>query len=230
MPIKENNILAVLWDLDGTLVNTADLHFQAMHTLLDNYGRSLKRIDFDASFGMSDYAIMRQAAPNMEEGAFQEMVAEKNNLYRTLLQQADLAPLPGVAFWLQYFQQHGLRQVIASTTFEENIRTILAKLEIEAYFEGVISTIRLNLPSKPHPQVFLKAAQFLNLQPKHCMVIEDAPAGVEAARRAGMICLAVGTSNPLHKLAAASLVIPSLDVLQAEQIEQLFNQALHDTP
>lgn len=230
MPIKENNLLAVLWDLDGTLVNTADLHFQAMHTLLNKYGLSFRRADFDASFGMSDYAIMREAAPNMEEGSFQKIVAEKNALYRTLLQQADLAPLPGATFWLQYFQEHGLRQVIASTTFEENIRTILAKLEIEAFFEGVISTISLNLPSKPHPHVFLEAAQFLDLEPKQCMVIEDAPAGIEAARQAGMICLAVGTSNPLHKLAAASLVIPALDILQVEQIEQLFSLAKPDTP
>jgi beta-phosphoglucomutase len=221
--LKEINIQAILWDLDGTLVSTADLHFRASQTTLIKYGYHIERPVFDASFGMSDYTILGNAAPDMEDTSFQAMVAEKNALYRALLQQDELLPLPGVVSWLEFFKQRGLRQVIASTTFEENIRTITARLEIASYFEGIISTIKLNLPSKPHPHVFLKAAEFLNLAPQNCLVIEDAPAGIEAARRAGMLCLAVGTSNPLPKLAAASLVVASLDILQVEQIEQLLN-------
>jgi HAD superfamily hydrolase (TIGR01509 family) len=221
--LKNTSLQAVLWDLDGTLVNTADLHYQATYATLTKNGITFDRPTFNTGFGMADHAIMGKAAPGMEEAAFQAMVAEKNALYRTLVDEAELEALPGVVHWLTTFRGWGLRQMIVSTTFAENIQTIAHKLRIEGFFAGVVSTIQLGLPSKPHPDGFLKAAELLHLSAQDCLVIEDAPAGVEAARRAGMKCLAVGTSNPLDRLAAADLAVPDLDHLQIAQARRLLN-------
>ncbi|MCD4673825.1 MAG: HAD family phosphatase [Anaerolineaceae bacterium] len=212
---------AVLWDLDGTLINTAELHFKATVSTLTKYKHAFDRATFNASFGMSDHTILRNAARHMETTAFEAMVTEKNTLYRTLVGKEPLSALPGVVQWLETFQDWGFRQVIVSTTFAENIHTLTRKINIASYFEEIISTVHFNLPSKPQPDGFLKAAEILKMSPEQCLVIEDAPAGVESARRAGMKCVAVGTSNPLENLQAADLTVARLDQLHAEAILQL---------
>lgn len=212
---------AILWDLDGTLVNTAEQHFQSTQSTLQRYHFAFDRETFNASFGMADHTILGNASPGMPEAAFEQMVAEKNALYLSLIQEQPLHLLPGVRTWLETFQNWGCQQAIASTTFAQNIRIIAARLEITAYFEAFVSSSHYNLPSKPNPAVFLKAATLLNTPPEHCLVIEDAPAGVEAARQAGMKCLAVGTSNPLEQLQHAHLVVRTLEHLQPDHLTEL---------
>lgn len=220
--MKKTNIQAVLWDFDGTLVNTADLHFKADEIVLSRYGYRIDRSTFDAAFGMSDHAILRAATPGLDESAFERLVDEKNRLYMQLALQTPLTPLPGVVQWLTFFQRHGLHQAIVSTTFAENIRIITEIMGIAPFFETVISTVGLNLPSKPAPDGFLKAAALVGYPPETCLVIEDAPAGVEAAKNAGMKCLAVSASYPLEKLQSAALVSPSLaDIEEKRMIDLL---------
>lgn len=219
--MKNIPIKAVLWDLDGTLVNTAELHFKASVSTLTKYGHHFDREIFNAAFGMSDHTIMRNAAPHMEPTAFEAMVMEKNDLYRSLAKEESLTALPGVLHWLKTFQTWGLRQVVVSTTFAENIETLTQSLNLTSYFEALISTINMHLASKPAPDGFLKAAEILGLSATQCMVIEDATAGVASAKSAGMKCIAVGTSNPLENLRAADLVTPTLADLNEEDVVKL---------
>jgi len=212
---------AVLWDLDGTLVNTAKLHFKATVSTLAKYGHSFNRETFNAVFGMSDHTILRNVAPEMEEAAFEAMVIEKNALYRSLAEKDTLTALPGVLHWLKTFQEWGFCQAVVSSTFAENIETLTRKLNIAIYFDEIISTVHLNLPGKPAPDGFLKAAEMMNCSPTQCLVIEDAPAGVASAKNAGMKCLAVGTSNPLENLYAADLATPTLADLFKDEVVTL---------
>jgi len=219
--LKNTPVKAVLWDMDGTLVNTAELHYKAHITTLKKYGFDLSRETYNTLFGMDDHLIMRQVAPNLEEEAFKTMVLEKNALYRQFAAAEPLPPLPGVLHWLQTFRSWGFRQVVVSTTFAENIEAMTQSLNLTPYFEALISTINMHLASKPAPDGFLKAAEILGLPAAQCMVIEDAPAGVASAKSAGMKCLAVGTSNPLENLRAADLVTPTLEDLNEEDVVKL---------
>jgi beta-phosphoglucomutase len=222
--LKTTPIKAVLWDLDGTLINTAELHFKAAVATLTKYDHSFDRETFNAAFGMSDHTILRNAAPEMEDAAFEDMVMEKNALYRNLAQEDTLTALPGVMQWLETFHNWGFRQAIVSTTFAENIDTLTRALKITPYFEELISTIHMQLPSKPAPDGYLKAAEILGIPVAQCLVIEDAIAGVESARQAGMKCIAVGTSNPAKNLQAADLVTATLDQLRKNQVLQLLEK------
>jgi beta-phosphoglucomutase-like phosphatase (HAD superfamily) len=97
-------------------------------------------------------------------------------------------------------------------------------LHLTPFFEELISTINMHLASKPAPDGFLKAAEILGLKAVQCLVIEDAPAGVAAAKSAGMKCLATGTSNPLENLHAADLVTPTLEDLNEEDVIKLLEK------
>ena len=210
--------------MDGTLVNTAELHYRAHITTLNKYGFDLSRETYNTLFGMDDHLIMRTLAPDMEKEAFNAMVVEKNALYRQFAAAEPMPPLPGVLHWLQTFRSWGLRQVVVSTTFAENIEAMTQSLHLTHYFETLISTINMHLPSKPAPDGFLKAAEILGLTAEQCLVIEDAPAGVASAKSAGMKCLAVGTSNPLENLKDADLVTPTLADLNEEDVVTLLEK------
>jgi len=220
--LKNTTIKAVLWDMDGTLVDTAELHYQAHIQTLAKYGYTIDRPLYNTMFGMDDHLIMSKVAPGMQKEAFNAMVIEKNILYRQLALNEPQNPLPGVVDWLTRFQAWGFRQVVVSTTFIENIQVLANSLQITPYFEEIISTTHMQLPSKPAPDGFLKGAEILSLPVEQCMVIEDAPAGVASAKAAGMKCLAVGTSNPVENLQEADLVTPTMaDVNKADVVKLL---------
>jgi len=103
----------------------------------------------------------------------------------------------------------GMKQAIASSAPPENIDVLVAELEIGRHFDALISGF--DIPGKPDPGVFLKSAQALDTETQNCIVIEDAITGVEGARRAGMMCIAVTTTNPADALAGADYVVESLD-------------------
>ena len=111
---------------------------------------------------------------------------------------------------------------LASSAPIENIRLVIAALGINDYFQSIICDKDVT-EGKPNPQVFLLAAERLGVEPGDCVVIEDAVAGVTAAKRAGMRCLAVAGTHPRHSLAEADLIADTLEAVSAKDIEVLFN-------
>ena len=127
--------------------------------------------------------------------------------------------------WLDRLRATGIRQAVASSAPPENINTLVDELGIRAYFEAIVSGY--DIPGKPDPAVFLKAASEIDLPPQRCIVVEDAVAGVQAAKRAGMRCIAVTTTNPAHALSDADIVIvPPFD-WPTEYTSRLHDYQLH---
>jgi len=133
-----------------------------------------------------------------------------------------VTPLPGVLDCLQRWHDQQIPMAVASSASSENINFIIDALHIRSYFNSLVSGA--DIPGKPDPAVFLIAAQHLGLHPTNCIVIEDSIAGVEAARLAGMRCIAVTTTNPAHALIAADLVVNSLAELKQENLLTLLSQ------
>jgi len=131
--------------------------------------------------------------------------------------------LPGVLTWLERLALLGARQVVASSAPPENIEALIDELCLRAYFPVLLSGF--DLPGKPQPDTFLKAASLINVPPAQCVVIEDSVAGVEAARRAGMKCIAVTTTNPASKLSTAELIVESLDQLPRDIFDKIIFSA-----
>lgn len=201
---------AVLWDLDGVLVDTGQMHLQAFQETLPRFGIPITPDDFKAVFGMGNRELLTylNGAP-LDEALSAQISEEKEILFRQFIRgQAKL--LPGVLELLDGMKSSHVLQAIASSAPQENIDAIVDELGIRAYFDAILSAPASGLPAKPEPHVFLEAARLLGVEPAACIVIEDSPAGVEAAKKAGMTCIAVTNTNPREQLLQADHIVDSL--------------------
>ena len=199
---------AVLWDMDGVLVDTGDFHFKSWKETFDELGISFTREDFRKTFGMNNAGILEWVfgrKSNLDEVS--RISDKKESLFRELV-EGKAEPLPGVLLWLKQFQDWGINQAITSSAPPENIEALVTELKIDEYFDVIVSGF--DLPGKPNPDVFLKAANTLQIEPKNCIVVEDAIAGVQGAERAGMRCIAVTTTNPASALKKADFIFDNL--------------------
>jgi len=200
---------AVLWDLDGVLVDTAPFHFQAWQELFQSVGKGFADADFRRTFGLRNDAILTDILGELTSAEVERLAQRKEELYRDKV-AGRVAAIPGAIDLLRRLQQRGRKIAIVSSTTRENVRVVLSSLGLEGVFEAVVA--EEDAPKgKPDPQGFLVAAEKLGVAAAECVVIEDAPGGVEAAKRAGMRCIGVTTSRPREALASADLVVDRLE-------------------
>jgi HAD superfamily hydrolase (TIGR01509 family) len=211
--------IGILWDMDGVLTSTGEFHFLAWSQTLADYDIPFSRDQFTATFGMNNAQILQIL---LGETADQVLVAKigdkKEERFRQAV-QGHARLLPGVSEWLNRFQGWGFRQAIASSAPPANIKVLVDDLGIRSFFDAVVSGA--DIPGKPDPAVFLNAARMIEVPPQRCVVIEDAIAGVEAAKRGGMKCVAVTTTNPPEALARADIVVERLDRLSVQAFKGL---------
>lgn len=183
---------AVLWDLDGTLVDSEEYHWLAWKEILDREGVSLTREQFLSSFGQRNDAILRAwLGQDVSLEKIGRIGDAKEAHYRELVRTNGLSPLPGAAEWVERLHVEGWRQAIASSAPRLNVEAVLDALRLRKWFQATTAAEDVEA-GKPDPQVFLVAASRLNSAPGTCIVVEDAWAGVEGARRAGMRSIGVG--------------------------------------
>ncbi len=213
------NTYGVIWDMDGVLVDTGEFHFQAWAQVLSERDLPFSREFFQSTFGMNNTGVLTTL---FGETPAPELVAEISDRKEWLFRQiaGDRAQaLPGAREWLQKLKAAGVRQAIASSAPPENIDVLVDGLDLRRYFDAIVSGF--SMQGKPDPGVFLKAAREIGVPPERCVVVEDAVAGVEAARRAGMRCVAVTTTNPASALGDADLVVGGLDELAGDVFGRL---------
>jgi len=212
----------VLWDLDGTLIDSSELHYEAWAQVMDELGRPLDRSLFAQSFGSRNDRILREllrVAGTDEE--IRELGERKELLYRERVSARGVPLLPGAALWLEQLKRTGWRQALATSAPRANIEATLEPLRLRSFFDAIVSADDVGR-GKPDPLVFLTAAERLGLPPARCVVVEDAPAGVEGARRAGMASIGVLSSH--HASLDADLVVESLETLAPDAFEALLGQ------
>jgi len=203
---------AVLWDMDGVLVDSGELHYQSWLETLTDLSIPFDREKFRQTFGMNNAGILTVLLGRQPDAEFLEMVSDrKEGRYRQMI-PGRLQLLPGVSTWLSSLQKQGIPQAVASSAPQANIEAVVDALEIRKFFSARVSAYFM--PGKPHPAVFLEAARQLGVKPGDCVVVEDAVAGVTAARKAGMYCIAVTTTHPRQSLSGADLVVDSLEDLE----------------
>jgi beta-phosphoglucomutase len=215
--------LAILWDLDGVLIDTGRFHYQSWVDTLAPLGHAFSPETFRVTFGMNNQGVLSVVlgrAPTVAE--LRDIADRKEALFREMV-VGQAEPLPGVRDWLGRAQAAGARQAVASSAPQANIDALVDALRLRAYFDALVSGEKM--PGKPNPDVFLEAARRLEAAPARCVVVEDAVAGVAAARAAGMRCLAVTNTNPASALAAADLVVDSLADLPPDTFERLLGAA-----
>ncbi len=214
----------VLWDVDGTLVDTAELHYQAWVALATEIGKTYSRQQFADTFGWRNPEIIPLVfGSHYTESEIADLGRRKEDYYRAEATKG-LDLLPGVGPLVQAFAEAGIRQVICSSAPRANIEMILEMTRTRSHFEGIVAMEDV-ARGKPNPDVFLKGASILGLNANRCLVFEDAPVGIQAAKAGGMT--AVGVTFVGHhsaeklKLAGADLVVTSLTEIDVAQARSL---------
>jgi HAD superfamily hydrolase (TIGR01509 family) len=216
-------IRGVLWDMDGVLVDTGEFHYQAWSNTLLLHDIPFSRGLFQETFGMNNLGVLSKLLGHDPDLAFQNTISnQKEKKFREII-QGKARPLPGVVETLSFLKSKGIRQAIASSAPQENIDMLVNALNLWDSFDALVSGY--TLLGKPAPDIFLASAQALGIPPQNCLVIEDAVTGVEGAKQAGMLCLAVTNTNPAEKLNQADYIVDSLLQIEPGFLEKILGNA-----
>ncbi len=211
----------VIFDMDGVLADTGPIHFKSWKKVAEEEASvEFTRAFFNATFGQQSIPITRRlVGPKIDQKLVEKWANLKEEYYREMVKD-DLKPLPGVIELINDLKTRKFRLAVGSSGPPENVELLLSSLNIKKYFDVVITAADVE-NGKPSPDVFLLVAKRLNLPLKHCLVIEDAPVGIEAATRAKMKCIALTTTHEEKELTQANLIIKDLSQITANEVIRL---------
>ncbi len=218
------NELGAIFDWDGVIVDSSRAHELAWERLGTETGRALPAGHFKAAFGRkNDHIIPHILKWDLSPAEVERLGRRKEELYREMLRETGIAPLPGVREFLAALQTAGVPCAVGSSTERRNIDTIMGIIGFAPFFRTIVAADDVTR-GKPDPQVFLLGAERIGVPPVRCAVFEDAFAGLEAARAGGMKAVGVATTHPAEKLRGhADRVVRRLDELSVEDLRRLVN-------
>ena len=193
--------------MDGVLVDSAEAHRRAWQRLGDEVGTPFSTALFQETFGQRNASIIpvwlgASGMSGITSALVEELAERKETLYRTLVRQGEVRIYPGVSMLLADLRTCGARVAIASSGPRENVSLLVDVIGVRAAVDALVASEDV-AEGKPHPEVFLKAAARLSVETGRCAVIEDSVHGIEAAKRGGMLAVAVLTSTERAALQAA---------------------------
>lgn len=215
--IPLDKIFAVLWDMDGVLADTGEYHYQAMVSTLASFRIEFSRENYLQTFGTNIQNVLTVTLGEPPTKKFVQEILLAHGMAFCNLIKGELQLLPGVLEALSYFKARGIPQAIASSSADFLIQATIDEIRVKDFFKVVISGA--HLPPKPNPDIFLQAADALQIPAKACLVIEDSPAGIRGANSAGMFSLAVTNTHPHSELQMADGVVNSLQDLFSPSME-----------
>lgn len=213
-------IQACIFDLDGVIVDTAVYHYQAWKRLANELGFDFTEAQNERLKGISRIRslelILEWGGIHKTAAEQQELATRKNDWYVSMINK--MTPqeiLPGAKEFLEQVRSAGLKTALGSAS--KNSSTILERTGLLPLFDVIVDGNSVTA-SKPDPEVFLKCAAALGIAPEHCVVFEDAIAGIEAAKAAGMEAVGIGERETL---AGADAVVPNLNFMSIEKLNKL---------
>ncbi|AKQ47579.1 beta-phosphoglucomutase [Rufibacter radiotolerans] len=219
-----STIKACLFDLDGVLVDTAIYHFKAWRQLAQSLGIDFTEHDNERLKGVSRVRsleiILEIGGQTLPQEQMLALCEQKNTEY--LVDVSKMTPeeiLPGVEDFLKALKAEGIKIALGSAS--KNAQLILERTNLLPYFDAIIDG-RHVVNGKPHPEVFLKGAEALGVKPEECVVFEDAVAGVESAKNAGMLCVGVGQPEVLTQ---TDIVVKDMTEMTVERLHALQQKA-----
>ncbi len=220
--MESSTQLAVIFDMDGVLVDTYHAHYQSWVALAEREGFTFTEAQFAPTFGRTSREIIGHFwGAELTEERIAEMDAAKEEAFRRIIED-DFPAMPGARKLIDSLSDDGFALAVGSSGPPENVAMVLDKLGVSGRFQAVVTGMDVTR-GKPDPQVFLLAAERLGTVPVSCTVIEDAPTGVVAARAAGMQAVGlVSTGRTSEELADADLVVQELAELTPVRIRGLF--------
>jgi beta-phosphoglucomutase len=217
-----SNDLGVIFDMDGVLIDSYQVHFESWRKLGAEYDRFVSEAEFAETFGRTSREIIESLwkAHWKSEADILAMDRRKEALFREIAQQ-DFPAMRGASALLASLENAGFALAVGSSAPPENVALALDRLHARGLFRAVVTGGDVTR-GKPDPQVYLIAAERLGVPPNKCVVVEDAPVGIAAGQAAGMKCIGFASSGHTRdSLSTADVVIDSLDELSPEVLAAL---------
>lgn len=218
---------AVLFDMDGVIVDTEPLHHKAYQKMFGKVGIEVSSEMYEGFTGQSTYGICVQLCTyfNLEQDP-QELVQIKRNYFTKLFfEDNDLQLLDGVEELINDYFKQGLTLIIASSASMFTINNVMKRFNLDRFFSNKLSGANLKA-SKPHPEIFINAAKAANALPNECFVIEDSTNGIKAAKRAGIYCVAYKSEHSKNQdYTLADMVISDYNEIYFSKIQGIFNSS-----
>ncbi len=213
-----------LFDWDGVVIDSHAQHEKSWQLLFTELGRPMPGDFFKRTFGMRNQQIIPEwfdfVSPD-DLDTIAQLGDRKEVLYREILAQHGIEPLPGVRELLTELKEACIPAAVASSTPRLNINFIMEMTGLAPFFTAVTTGDDVSR-GKPDPEVFLKAAQSIGRDPANCIVIEDAFVGITAGKAAGAKVVAVATTHPLESLHEADTAFPNLDGVSLAKLLDVF--------
>ncbi len=224
LPTKLADI-GVLFDWDGVIIDSSVQHEESWERLALEVQKPLPEGHFKRSFGMKNERIIPEMFRWTEDPAeVKRLSLRKEALYREIVRERGVDALPGVKVFWQRLREAGIPFAVGSSTHRENIDVLMEMLGCSGWFRGIVTSENVK-EGKPHPAVFQQAAATLGLDPRCCVVFEDAPVGIQAARAAGCRVVGVATTHPAEALrSSVDRVVRQLDELQPDDLLALWTR------
>jgi HAD superfamily hydrolase (TIGR01509 family) len=207
-------IRALLFDLDGLMVDSEPHSLNSWRVVLSTRGVVLEQNVIDRMFGLRQTDAARMLADVYGLAESPELLAREKEEYQITHLAGQVPPMPGLSALIEECTQRELRIAVASSGVRPYVLAVLEAVALTGRFSAIVTGDEVK-NGKPAPDIFLAAAQALQVEPQQCMVLEDAPTGVQAAKAAGMRCIAVPNGHTRQlDLSAADLIFPSLNAVR----------------
>lgn len=210
-----NAIAAIIFDLDGVLVNSEPLHVQAEHAICRQYGIDAPWSEWQRFKGQTDQAMFAYLVQHFTDGAIAvaELIQAKQAMFAQLLAE-ELQPIPGALEFIRWAKTRYGKLALTTSSEPQNQQQIFARYGLQPYFDVVITSADIQR-GKPHPEPYLKTLAALRLPGERCVVIEDSLAGVQSAKAAGCRVVGLTTSFAREQLweAGADVVVDHFGAL-----------------
>lgn len=206
---REHESCAVVFDMDGVLIDSHPAHLAAWREFLDSL--SIDPSDRDLDFileGRTRSEILRHFLGELSEAEIAEYGRRKDDIFRGM--EADIQPFPGVLPFLRQLELLGIGKAVATSASEIRTASTIERMGLGGYFDAVVTSADV-IAGKPHPHVYQLACERMNVLPANALAFDDAPSGVQSARSAGLRCIGVSSNGITRALldAGAERVIPS---------------------
>jgi beta-phosphoglucomutase family hydrolase len=211
-----------IFDMDGVLLDNLPFHVRAWQQIGSDLGRSLTQEQIRELFGRRNREIIRALiGPDLREKDIPRLTRRKEELYRKYV-AADLRPVDGLPELLNDLKGAGVKTAVATSGNRTNVDFVLRGMRFESFFDAIVTGEEVTR-SKPDPEIFHLAARRIGLPPDRCVVFEDSTAGLEAAHRAGSVCIALATTYKAEELAQPflAMVVRDFTGLSARALREL---------
>lgn len=212
---------AIIFDMDGVLIDSNPFHKIALKQFCRQHGHELGESQLrEKIYGRTNKEWLTNLFGNLPDEQLKAFADEKESLFRKIYKD-DIRPLPGLIDFLEQLRRNNIARAIATSAPRSNVDFTFEKTPIGHYFDVVLNDTHV-VKSKPHPEIYIKAAAAIGFDPARCIVFEDSLSGVEAGLGAGAKVIGVATTHSADEFSGVAMTIQNFKNLTLPLLQEIF--------